>query len=96
MAGINDGVAGTLGGEVVGGSLGWTVDEGIGDGLAIRCGSGHIDGVTGRSLSGKMGGGALGLQLLATTVSSSSLSLDRMWSSCCCKFGADGPMAVFG
>ncbi len=79
MAGINDGVAGTLGGGVMGGSLGWTVDGGIGDGLATPRGSGCIGGVTGRSLNGKMDGGARGLQSLATTVSSLSSLLDRMW-----------------
>ncbi len=96
LAGINDGVAGTLGGGMVGGSLGWTVDGGIGDGLASRCGAGRVGGVTGRSLDGRMGGGAHGLQLLATTVSSSLSSSDRCGMGCCCKFGADGPTAFVG
>jgi hypothetical protein len=80
MARINNGVEGTLGGGVVGRSLGWTVDGGIGGGLAIQRGAGRVGGVTGRFLDGKMGGGALGLQLLAITVSSLSSSSDRMWN----------------
>ncbi len=78
LARINDGVASTLGGGVVGGSLGWTVDGGIGGGLATRRGSGCVGGFTDRSLNGRMGGGACGLQLLATTVSSLLSSSDRM------------------
>jgi hypothetical protein len=77
---INAWVAGTLSGGVVGRSLGWTVEERIGGGLASQRGSWRIVGVTGRTLDGRMGGGALEMQLLATTVSSLSSSLDRMWS----------------
>jgi hypothetical protein len=74
MAGINAGVAGTLGGGV------WTVEGEIGGGgLANRRGAWRIGGFTGRILDGRMVGGALGLQLLATTVSSLSSLSYRMW-----------------
>jgi hypothetical protein len=80
MAGINAGVAGTLGGGVVGKSLGWAVEGEIGGGLANWHGAWRTGGFTGRILDGRMVGGALGLQLLATTVSSSSSLSYRMWS----------------
>ncbi len=37
-------------------------------------------------------GGALGLQLLGTTVSSSSSLSERMWNGLLLQVGADGPM----
>jgi hypothetical protein len=80
MAGINAGVASTLGGGVVCRSLGWTVERGMGGGLASWRGAWHVIGVTGRTLDGRIDGGALGLQLLATTVSLLLSSLDRMWN----------------
>jgi hypothetical protein len=81
MAAINAGVASTLGGGVVGRSLGWTVEGGFGGGLASWSVSWSVCGVDVRTLDGRMGGGALGLQFLATTVSSSSSSSNRMWKT---------------
>jgi len=69
-----DGLASTLGGGEVGGLLGRRVDGGLLGGLASWRIGWFVGGQTGRSLVGKEGGGSRGLQLLATTVSS-SLSL---------------------
>jgi hypothetical protein len=80
MAGINAWVACTLDGGVVGRRLGWIVGGGIGGELAIRRGTWHVRGFTGGILDGRMLGGALGLQLLANTVSSLLSSLERMWN----------------
>jgi hypothetical protein len=68
-------------GGVRGRCLGWTVGGGIGGEPANWRGAWRIGGFTGWILDGRMVGGALGLQLLATTVSSllSSL-LERMWN----------------
>jgi hypothetical protein len=72
MAGINAQVACTLGGGVVGRH----VDGAEGRRLGGRLISWHrdwcIDSFTGRALDSETVGGALGLQLLAITVSSSS------------------------
>jgi hypothetical protein len=58
----------TLSGGVVGRCLGGTVEEGIGDGIVSQRCAWRIGGFTGGILDGMIVGGALGLQLLATTV----------------------------
>ncbi len=79
MAGINAWVACTLGGGVVGRQAHcMTEGGGIGGGLISQCGAWRVGGFTGGTLDGEMVGGALGLQLLAITVSSSSSLLVRM------------------
>jgi hypothetical protein len=78
MAGINAWVACTLGGGVVGRRLGGTEGGGIGGELVIRHSAWCKGGFTGGILDGETVGGALGLQFLAITVSSSSSSLVRM------------------
>ncbi len=70
---INAQVACTLGGGVVGGRLGGTEGGGIGQHGAWR-----IGGFTGGTLDGEIIGGALGLQLLAITVSSLSSPMVKM------------------
>jgi hypothetical protein len=80
MAGINARVAYILGGGVVGRCLGGTGGGGIGGGLVSRRSAWRVDGLTGGTLDGRMVGGALGLQLLATTVSSSLSLSERMWN----------------
>jgi hypothetical protein len=80
MAGINVWVACTLSGGVLGSRLGGTEGGGIGGGLVSRRGAWRACGFTGGILDGEMVLRAPGLQLLATTVSSSSSSLVRMWS----------------
>ena len=69
MAGINAWVACTLGGGAVGRRLGGTEGGEIGGGIVNRRGAWHVGGSTGGTLDGEMVGGALGLQLLAITVS---------------------------
>jgi hypothetical protein len=78
MAGINAQVACTVGSGVVGRRVSGAEGEGIGGGLIIWCGAWHIGGFTGGALDGEIGGGALGLQLLAIAVSSSSSLSVRM------------------
>ena len=78
MAGINAGVACTLGGGVAGRRVRGTEGGGIGGGLINRRGAWHVGGFTGGTLDGEAVGGALGLQLLAITVSSSSSLTVRM------------------
>ncbi len=68
----------TLSGGVVGMCLGGTVGGEICVGIISRRGAWHIGGFTGGILAGMMVGGALGLQLLVTTVSSLSSSSERM------------------
>ncbi len=80
MDGINAWVACTLGGGVVGRHLGLTVAQGIDGGLVSPHGTWCIGGFTGETLDCRMVGGALGLQLLAATVSPSLSLLDRMWN----------------
>ncbi len=63
LAVMIDGMASTLG--VDGGFVGW---------FATQCGSGRADGFLGLPLGGRLGGSRRGLQLLAITVLSSSLS----------------------
>ncbi len=79
MVGITVCVACTLIGGVVGRGLGWTVKGGIGGGLASQHNAWCAGGFTGGILDGRMVGWALGLQFLATTVSSSLSLSDRMW-----------------
>jgi hypothetical protein len=78
MTGLTVWVACTLCGGVVSRCL----SETVGGGISVRIVSWHdawrIVRFTGRILAGMMVGGALGLQLLATTVSSSLSSLERM------------------
>jgi hypothetical protein len=78
MAGINARMACTLGGEVVGRCIGGVEGGGIGGGLIRWHGAWRVGRFTGRALDGEMVGGALGLQLLEITVSSSSSSSVRM------------------
>jgi hypothetical protein len=78
MARINARVVCTLSGGVVGRHLGWTEGGWIGGGLVSRRSAWRVGGFTGRTLDGETVGGALGLQLLAITVSSSSTSSVRM------------------
>jgi hypothetical protein len=59
---------------VVGRCIGGIEGGEIGGGLISRHGSWRIDGFTGGALDGETIGGALGLQLLTFTVSSSSSS----------------------
>jgi hypothetical protein len=77
---MNTRVAFTLGGGVVGRHLGGTVGEGIGGGIVSWNGSWCIGGFTGGILDGRMDGGALGMKLLVTTVSSLSSLSERMWN----------------
>ncbi len=85
-----DGLASTLGGGEAGGLLGWRVDGGL-LGWLTRWRVGRVVGwltswrvgrflcwLASRSLLGRVGGGSRRLRLLATTVSSSSSSPDRM------------------
>jgi hypothetical protein len=65
---------------VLGRRFGRTVGGGICGGLASRHYVWRIGGFTAGLLDGRMVGEALGLQLLVTTVSSSSSSLERMWN----------------
>jgi hypothetical protein len=78
MAGINAWVACTLGGGVVGRRIGGIEGGGIGGGLVSRSGAWHVGGLAGGALDGETVGGALGLQLLAIAVSSSSSLSVRM------------------
>jgi hypothetical protein len=78
MAGIYSWVACTLGGGVVGRRVGGAEGGGIGGGLVSRRGTWRVGGFTGGALDGERVRGALGLQLLAITVSSSLSSLVRM------------------
>ncbi len=80
MAGINVWVACTLSGGVVGRHLGGTVGGEIGVGIVSWHGAWRVGGFTGGILDGMMVGGALGLQFLATTVSSLSSSFERIWN----------------
>jgi hypothetical protein len=85
-----DGLTSTLGGGEAGGLLGWRVDVGLLGWLTSWRG-GRVVGwhrswrvgrflgwLASRSLLCRVGGGSRGLQLLATTVSSSSSSSERM------------------
>jgi hypothetical protein len=80
MVGLTVWVVYTLRGGVVGRRLGGTVGGGIGVVIVGRHGAWRVGGFTGGILAGMMVGGALGLQLLATTVSSLSSLLERMWN----------------
>jgi hypothetical protein len=78
MAGINAWVDCILGGGMVGRRIGGTEGGGIGGELVNWRGAWRLGGFTGGALNGETDGGALGLQLLAITVSSSLSSLVRM------------------
>jgi hypothetical protein len=78
MAGINTQVVCTIGSGVVGRRIGGAEGEGIGGGLISQRGAWRIGGFTGGALDGETAGGALGLQLLAITVSSLSSLSRRM------------------
>ncbi len=78
MAGENAWVACTLGGGVVGRRIGGAEGVGIRGGLVSWRGAWRIGGFTGGAMDGETVGGALGLQLLAITVSSSLSSSVRM------------------
>jgi hypothetical protein len=78
MAGINVWVACTLGGGVVGRRVGGIEGGGIGGGLVSWRSAWRVGGFTGGTLDGETVGGALGLQPLAITVSSSLSLLVRM------------------
>jgi hypothetical protein len=73
-------VACTLSGWVVGRGLSGTVGGGIDAEIISWHGAWHIGGFTGGILTVMMVGGALGLQLLTTTVSSLLSLLERMWN----------------
>ena len=81
MAVMYDGIVSTLGDGASGGQLSWRVDGGFVQWFAIWRVRGHACGILGLSLGGRLGGGRCGLQLLATTVSSSSSSSEaRIWN----------------
>jgi hypothetical protein len=65
---------------VVGWCPGGTVGGGNGVVIISRRGAWRIGGFNGGILDGMMVGGARGLQLLGTTVSSLSSFLDRIWN----------------
>jgi hypothetical protein len=80
MAWMIDGIASTLGGGVMGGLPAWKVG-----GRLVGCFVGwrigwRIGGLPCRPLVGRLGSGIRGVQLLATTVSTLSSSLARMWN----------------
>jgi hypothetical protein len=74
--------------------LGGTEGGGIGDGLVSRRGAWRIRGFTGGTLDGRMVGGALGIQFMATIQCHHRC---HHWKGCgmgCyCVYGADGPTA---
>jgi hypothetical protein len=70
------GSSNTLGGGVLNGVLGWTL---VGW-LAIWIAGRRACRTAGRSIGCRLGSGLRGLQILATTVSSLSLSLVRRWN----------------
>jgi hypothetical protein len=78
MVGLTVQVACTLSGGVVGRCHGGTVGGGIGVGILSWRSAWRIGGFTGGILAGMMVGGALGLQFLATTVSSLLSLSERM------------------
>jgi hypothetical protein len=80
MVGLTVWVACTLSGGVVGRCLGGTEGRGIDVEIVSWRSTWHVSGFTGGILAGMMVGGALGLQLLATTVSSLLSLLERMWN----------------
>jgi hypothetical protein len=80
MAEINVRVACTLSGGVLGRCLGGTVGGGIGVEIISWRSAWRVGGFTDVILDGMMIGGARGLQLLVTTVSSLSSLSERMWN----------------
>ncbi len=80
MAWTIDGIASTLGGGVMGGLPAWKVGGRlVGWFIGWRIGW-RIGGFPSRSLVGRLAGWIRGVQLLATTVSTSSSLLARMWN----------------
>ena len=76
-----DGLVSTLGDGASGRQLNWRVDGGFVGWFATWSVSGRACGILGLLLGGRLGGGRCGLQLLATTVSSSSSSSEaRIWN----------------
>jgi hypothetical protein len=80
MVGINARVACTHGGGVLGRRLGGTVGGGIGGSLISWCGAWCVGVFNTGILDGRMVRGVLGLQLLATTVTSLLSLSERMWN----------------
>jgi hypothetical protein len=82
MTVMYDGMVSTLGDGAPGRQLNWRVDGGFVGWFATWSVSGRACGILGLSLDSRLGGGRRGLQLLATTVSSSSSSSleARIWN----------------
>ena len=81
LAVMIDGIASILGDGASGGQLKWRVNGEFVGWFTTRRVRGCAGGFLGLSLGGRLGGGRHGLQLLATTVSSSSPSLEaRIWN----------------
>jgi hypothetical protein len=77
------GMVSTLGDGASGGQLNWRVDGGLLGWFATWRIRGCAGGILGLLLDGRLGGGSCGLQLLTTTVSSSSpssSSVARIWN----------------
>ena len=97
MAVMYDGIVSTLGDGASSEQLSWRVDGGFVECFATWRVRGHACGILGLLLSGRLGGGRCGLQLLAATVSSSLPSSEaRIGMGCCCVCGAGGLMAFVG
>ncbi len=80
MAGMIDGLASALGGGVVRGLLERRVGGGFVGWFASWRVRRRAGGFPGRLLDSRLGGGTCGLQLLATTVTSSLLAAARIWN----------------
>jgi hypothetical protein len=81
MAVMYDGLVSTLGDGALGRQLNWRVDGGFVGWFATRRVRGSAGGILGLLLDGRLGSVRRGLQLLATTVSSSSSSsVARIWN----------------
>ena len=75
------GMVSTLSDGASGRQLNWRFDRGFVGWFATRCGRGRAVGILRLSLGGWLGGIRCGLQLLVTTVSSSSSSsVVRIWN----------------
>ncbi len=81
MVVMHDGLVSTLGDGASGRQLNWRYDGGFVGWFATRRGRGRAGWIVGLSLGGRIGSGRCGLQLLVTTVSSSSsLLVARIWN----------------
>jgi hypothetical protein len=80
MAWRIDEIPSTLSGGVMGGLPAWKVGVRLVEWFVGWHIGWRIGGLPCRSLVGRLGGGIGGVQLLATTVSTSSSSLARMWN----------------